>query len=213
MRRKKAPDGRGLQNLFMEIFMSLSIVFQNHSVRNVFENEKFWFCAKDVCKVLEIRNSREAVADVPESYKRTYQIVDTMNRTQLANCVSEEGVFILMLKTGRIDALSFQKRLFELLGGENALDLMMTNVAFLSNKRQDTYVMLNHDTNLIKIGKSCDVDRRRNTLETQSGSRIEVIKIFPTDIEAELHRKFDAYRVRGEWFNFPNEVLQELVCQ
>ncbi len=113
MRRKKAPDGRGLQNLFMEIFMSLSIVFQNHSVRNVFENEKFWFCAKDVCKVLEIRNSRDAIRDLDETQKGVVS-TDTPGGKQQLVFVDEDGLFGLIFKSRKPEAKAFQAYVREL---------------------------------------------------------------------------------------------------
>lgn len=113
MRRKKAPDGRGLQNLFMEIFMSLSIVFQNHSVRNVFENEKFWFCAKDVCKVLEISNYRRVIAEIaPE--RRVCQKWNTLGGAQNMTFIDEDGLFELIFRSNKPEARKFQAYVREL---------------------------------------------------------------------------------------------------
>lgn len=46
---------------------------------------------------------------------------------------------------------------------------------------------------------------------------IEVLGVIETDhiqkLELELHRKFEAYHVRGEWFKIPSWMLMEISRQ
>lgn len=72
-----------------------------------------------------------------------------------------------------------------------------------------TYIVYNPCTGLIKIGKSIDPRSRINTLETQAGTRFNVIAIIGEDIESELHKKFSYCRTIGEWFKDDNgEILK-----
>lgn len=66
------------------------------------------------------------------------------------------------------------------------------------------YVMKN-ENGLVKIGISCDVDCRQNTLEHASGYKIaDVFFIKPKKkaslVENELHKFFKKQRKLGEWF-------------
>ncbi|PFR55648.1 DNA-binding protein, partial [Bacillus cereus] len=60
-------------------------VFNNKEfgqVRTVVQGEEVWFIAKDVCDVLEIRNSRQAMARLDEDEKSGVTINDgSQNRT------------------------------------------------------------------------------------------------------------------------------------
>ena len=52
----------------------------------------------------------------------------------------------------------------------------------------------------VKIGKSRDPHKRLVSLQTASPEHLTLILILDEDREQELHRKFAAYRLRGEWF-------------
>ena len=73
------------------------------------------------------------------------------------------------------------------------------------NKRKQkkpvqTYVI--YDGFKYKIGKSNDPERRINELTKNSSVfELEVITIFPYNIEKELHNYFESYRDNGEWFS------------
>ena len=60
-------------------------------------------------------------------------------------------------------------------------------------------------TGKIKVGKSNDVPRRLATLQTGSPFRL-AIRATTGIPERELHRKFRADRICGEWFNFTDEI-------
>lgn len=64
-----------------------------------------------------------------------------------------------------------------------------------------TYIVRKQGTHEVKIGKSIHVEKRIRTLETQSGTNLEVLTIIPKDIEAMLHKQFCELRTVGEWFD------------
>ena len=71
------------------------------------------------------------------------------------------------------------------------------------------YLMKSELTGLLKIGISIDPVKRRRTLETAQGGRIELLKIISggRNIERKLHDKFSNYRKDGEWFEYSSEIL------
>ena len=88
---------------------------------------------------------------------------------------------------------------------------------FLQSKNQDKsgfiYLAQASQTQWCKIGMSKQPYKRMQTLQT--GSPLEIIllhRIYTFDaiaLEKSLHEYFDAYRVRGEWFDFPIECIQK----
>jgi Meiotically up-regulated gene 113 len=64
------------------------------------------------------------------------------------------------------------------------------------------YLMVNNDTGYIKIGTSRNPRHREKTLHSQE-PKIFIIAKWRCEkkVEKELHEKFKAKRIRGEWFN------------
>ena len=64
-----------------------------------------------------------------------------------------------------------------------------------------TYMVLDTGANLIKIGKSVNVEYRVKSLQACCGSKLEILHVFDFDIESLLHIKFRDSRKHGEWFD------------
>jgi prophage antirepressor-like protein len=86
--------------------------FQNRPVRVAGSPENPLFVAADVCAVLEIANSRDAIASLDEDEKITVGNPDGNPRAgiphQLA-FVTESGLFALVFKSRKPEAKSFRK--------------------------------------------------------------------------------------------------------
>lgn len=88
---------------------------------------------------------------------------------------------------------------------------------FLHSSNQDNsgfiYLAQASQTQWCKIGMSKQPYKRMQSLQT--GSPLEIIllhRIYTFDaiaLEKSLHEYFNAYRVRGEWFDLPAECIQE----
>jgi hypothetical protein len=70
--------------------------------------------------------------------------------------------------------------------------------------RVSTYIVRNPASELIKIGKTCDMKSRMQALTCGSGVPLEILAVIPSDIEQDLHKQFAHIRVRGEWFDDHN---------
>lgn len=62
----------------------------------------------------------------------------------------------------------------------------------------------------IKIGKSKNPAKRLRQLQTASPERLHLVAYIEGDVEKELHRRFHGDRIRGEWFE-PEEWLLEWI--
>jgi hypothetical protein len=62
---------------------------------------------------------------------------------------------------------------------------------------------------LIKIGKAIDVDVRLRSLQIGSPDILEIIGVIPSVLfsESDVHQKFRAARLHGEWFHPVPELL------
>ncbi|MDO6633222.1 phage antirepressor [Bacillus thuringiensis] len=77
-------------------------------VRTVVQGEEVWFIAKDVCDVLEMKNSRQAMTRLDEAEKSGVTINDgSQNRTLSA--VNESGLYSLIMTSRKPQAKAFKK--------------------------------------------------------------------------------------------------------
>lgn len=75
-----------------------------------------------------------------------------------------------------------------------------------------SYVYLISDGQHIKIGKSQDPHQRVKTLQTGNAKPLRLLSWSPggTKEEALLHSEFASFRVRGEWFDLPDPVVESV---
>lgn len=86
----------------------------------IFENEKFgeirtvvingepWFVAADVCRALEISNSRDAVQRLDEDEKGVV-LTDTLGGQQSMTTINEPGLYVLVLRSRKPESKEFKR--------------------------------------------------------------------------------------------------------
>jgi hypothetical protein len=65
----------------------------------------------------------------------------------------------------------------------------------------------------IKIGSSCDVERRLKSMQSHNHRKLRLIGQFKSVgyfSERDTHRRFAAARIRGEWFR-PSDEMHEFI--
>lgn len=82
--------------------------FQTHAVRVVTRDGEPWFFAADVCRVLDIANSRDAVGGLDEDEKGVV-IADTLGGQQKTQIISESGFYTMVLRSRKPEAKPFRK--------------------------------------------------------------------------------------------------------
>ncbi|MEJ8547157.1 phage antirepressor KilAC domain-containing protein [Brevibacillus borstelensis] len=91
---------QALQNVFS---------FQERPVRVVVKGGEPWFVAKDVCDILEIANSRDAVSRLDDDEKDAVGLTDTIGRQQTMTVISESGLYGLVMNSRKPEAKDFQR--------------------------------------------------------------------------------------------------------
>ena len=87
----------------------MPFAFEDNLVRTILDkNHEPWFVAKDVCKCLDIGNSRDAVAALDEDEKGVDSI-DTHGGAQEMSIISEAGLYSLILRSRKPQAKAFKR--------------------------------------------------------------------------------------------------------
>jgi hypothetical protein len=79
-----------------------------------------------------------------------------------------------------------------------------------SGVRWSTYFARARGTNLVKIGRSTDVQQRIKSLQTGCPQEIDVIGIADGDCESNWHRRFSGHRRTGEWFELSDQDISQI---
>ena len=83
--------------------------YNGAEVRTVIIESEPWFVAKDVCNVLGLTNSREAIKPLDDEEKDEVRISDTIGRMQNMTVISESGLYQLILRSNKPEAKAFSK--------------------------------------------------------------------------------------------------------
>jgi prophage antirepressor-like protein len=83
--------------------------FQNHKIRTFLINNEPWFVAKDVAKVLEIKNISDALSDFDNDEKSSIVLNDGTEGNPSKLIISESGLYSLIMRSRKPVAKPFQK--------------------------------------------------------------------------------------------------------
>jgi prophage antirepressor-like protein len=92
--------------------MNVIQVFQNPKfgeVRAVMMGGEPWFVAEDVCRVLDIINSRYAISKLRLDDVSTIEAVDSTSKVQYLCAVSQFGLYNLVIWSDKLDARKFHQ--------------------------------------------------------------------------------------------------------
>jgi prophage antirepressor-like protein len=82
--------------------------YNGKQIRTVMVDGAPWFVAKDVCEILDITNSRDAVSRLDED-ERGVVLTDTPGGTQEVQAVNEAGMYSLVLSSRKPEAKQFKR--------------------------------------------------------------------------------------------------------
>lgn len=104
----------------LQLNMKLGSIFVNNGIQ-VFENSDFgkvrvverdgepWFVAADVCRALDVVNSRDAVARLDADEKNTVVLTDGTPGNPQKTVVNEPGLYTLILGSRKPEAKAFKR--------------------------------------------------------------------------------------------------------
>lgn len=116
-------------------------------VRTVMQNGEPWFVAADVCKALEIANSRDALSRL-DSDEKSVASTDTLGGRQCMTVINEPGLYSLVLGSRKPEAKAFKRWITHevipsirksggyIAGQESMTDAELLSKALLVAKRQ-----------------------------------------------------------------------------
>lgn len=73
------------------------------------ELNQVWFCAKDVCDILGLKNPSMAVDNLDEDERDNLSDSDAVGRKKDMIFVSESGLYALIFKSNKPEAIKFRK--------------------------------------------------------------------------------------------------------
>ena len=82
--------------------------YESSEIRTVQVNGEPWFVLADVCKVLEISNSRN-ISSRLEPDEKGVTLVDTLGGTQKMTIINESGLYTVILRSDKPQAKPFRK--------------------------------------------------------------------------------------------------------
>lgn len=66
-----------------------------------------WFCLKDVCDVLEIKNISDCKRRLKQDGVGTTEVIDTLGRKQKANFINESNLYKVIFQSRKADSEKF----------------------------------------------------------------------------------------------------------
>jgi hypothetical protein len=83
--------------------------FEEQAVRVVMRDGDPWFIAADVCRVLELGNTAQAVSRLDDDERDGIITNDTVGRSNRLTAISESGLYALVLTSRKPEARRFRK--------------------------------------------------------------------------------------------------------
>lgn len=112
MPNQNTPDrlGRGIEALIPTSAPTAVVPFTYNDtpVRTVIVTGEPWFVLADLCRVLEIANSRDVAARLGDDQKGVDQI-DTLGGRQRMTIVNESGMYDVVLRSDKPEAVTFRR--------------------------------------------------------------------------------------------------------
>jgi anti-repressor protein len=84
--------------------------YGDSAVRVVMVDGEPWFVLTDLCRVLGLTRSASAVAErLDDEVRQAYPITDSLGRTQQATIVSESGMYEVVIRSDKPEAVVFRR--------------------------------------------------------------------------------------------------------
>ena len=124
-----------------------------NEVRTIVKGEDVWFVAKDVCDVLEIKNSRDALGRLDDDEKGV-ALTDTPGGKQEMVIVNEPGLYSLILGSRKPEAKEFKRWITH-----KVIPSIRKHGGYLTPEKIEE-ALLNPDT-LIQLATNLKVEREK----------------------------------------------------
>lgn len=122
-------------------------------IRTITKDGEPWFVAADVCRALEISNSRDAVARLDEDEKNTVVLTDGNRGNPNMTIVNEPGLYTLVLGSRKPEAKAFKRWITH-----EVIPMIRKHGAYMTPEKLEE-ALLNPDV-MIKLMKDLKQERK-----------------------------------------------------
>lgn len=142
--------------------------FESNEVRTLIKNNELWFVLKDICKILEIANQRNASHRLDDDEKGVHY-VDTLGGRQKVTIINESGLYTLILRSDKPQAKSFRKWVTS-----EVLPTIRKSGGYISNEDTfiNTYLPNADEQTKIMIRSNLETIRRLNSQIEQDKPKV-----------------------------------------
>lgn len=81
--------------------------FNNSKVRTFEKNSEVWFCLKDVCRILEIKNHKDVISRLNKDGVDGTDLTDRLGRKQKATFINESNLYKVIFQSRKPQAEQF----------------------------------------------------------------------------------------------------------
>ena len=89
--------------------LPVEFTFEDHALRTIIKDDQPWFIATDVCKVLDIKDTSQAIDRLDDDEKGAC-LIRTLGGPQNLRTVNESGLFTLILRSDKPNAKKFRRK-------------------------------------------------------------------------------------------------------
>ena len=189
--------------------------FDNHEIRTVSdEHGEVWFVANDVCGALELGNARQALETHVDAEDVQKLATPTPGGLQKLNHINERGVLNMLIKSQRTPVKLLDEIISRVKGAKEVIAALEDFEIPENLPTMYVYAIRNNHTGRIKLGISENPERRLKELQTGNDCELELLAYREAanrfKDEKAIHNKHQHLRVRGEWFDVPVAVADEI---
>uniref|UniRef100_A0A6C0E1E9 Bro-N domain-containing protein n=1 Tax=viral metagenome TaxID=1070528 RepID=A0A6C0E1E9_9ZZZZ len=160
----------------MELINSIdeTFKFENKEIRVIGSYQEPWFVAKDICDILELSNTTNALRNIPEKWM-TLQNVKSSYNSQNMTLISEPAVYKLIMRSNKPIAQKFQEAVCEDIlpslrkkGEYKIKNIMDKNKQLEEEKLRIENKLLEKNEEIKKISREKEAEILRIEEETES---------------------------------------------
>lgn len=185
------------------------------------EDQKILFIAKEVCDLLDIKNTSQAVNQLDEDEKLTY-VLNRSGQSRKFNVITESGLYSLILRSNKQESKIFKKWVTS-----EVLPSIRKHGAYLTPAK--TEELINNPDLIINLAQSLKTERERSSqlyaiAERQKKYVDFTLKVFDCDEKIDVGQAakilelpfgrntlFKKLREKGIFFKSKNEPKQEYI--
>lgn len=169
------------------------------------ENKEVEFSLNGKTKLVKLKDIQLAVDEANK-----FKLENNLNYYELMKL--ENFIEYARLATNKLSEMRSIASEYNKTRSDNFLDFVSTIPKQDKNQKGwSTYILVDTDSDFVKIGRTRNIYRRILELKNNSGRDLELLHLFRFDNEANLHFFFREFRKNGEWFSIPRPTLLEKV--